>query len=129
MPGSDGKEPVNRLCVSVRCLRYERFPVFTVTGLVSWLCLKVREDNRASFPKSSDMAAVRGTVSLEAISVTEDGSVTTLPADRITVTAMFADAQPERAVNCALPLLTAVTRLWFFTVAVHIEPLIQVTTA
>ena len=52
-----------------------------------------------------------------AMSVADDGSITILPADCITVTGTLVDALPERAVIVALPLATAVTNPCPLTVA------------
>ncbi|MDE2848873.1 MAG: hypothetical protein OXO51_19380 [Gemmatimonadota bacterium] len=58
-----------------------------------------------------------------------DGSIAILPADCITVTGMLADALPERAVTVALPLATADTMPWAFTVATDASLLDQTTVA
>ena len=79
------------------------------------------------FPSTTE--AVSCTVSPRDISAADDGSITMLPADCITVTGMLADALPERAVTVALPLPSAVTRPWPFTEATCGSLLDHATTA
>ena len=83
-------------------------------------------DTSSPFPSTTE--AVSCTVSPRDISAAVDGSITTLPADCVTVTGMLADTLPERAVTVALPLPTAVTRPCPLTVATDAS-LIDQTTA
>ena len=74
------------------------------------LLVQVTTGPAIDWPFRSRTVAVSWTVSPNAISVAEVGSMAMLPTDSVTVTVILAEAFPDRPVIVAVPFFKAVTR-------------------